>query len=70
MLAKVKAILTPEQYVQFLENAFVNGGGQGHKQAMKQGKQGQRGDNKQGKRPDKQGQKGQRPEKQAKTQQN
>ena len=25
MLAKVKAILTPEQYVQFLENNFVNG---------------------------------------------
>lgn len=26
MLQKVKAILTPEQYVQFLENAFVNNG--------------------------------------------
>lgn len=24
-LAKIKAILTPEQYVQFLENSFVNG---------------------------------------------
>lgn len=39
MLAQLKTILTPEQYIQFLENSFVNGNGQKGKAA----KQGQRG---------------------------
>lgn len=47
MLKQVKGILTPEQYVQFLENAFVQGDGgkMQHKQPMhgqKNGKQGKR----------------------------
>lgn len=37
MLGKIKAILTPEQYVQFLENSFINGGGQQGKPGMQQG---------------------------------
>ncbi len=31
MLAKIKDILTPEQYVQFLENNFVNGADRGQR---------------------------------------
>lgn len=53
-LAKIKAILTPEQYVQFLENSFVNGDNM-PKVAR---------DGKDNKRPDMKGQrdKGQRPQ--------
>lgn len=36
-LAEVKAILTPEQYVSFLENFYINGGNH-HDKALKQGK--------------------------------
>lgn len=39
-LAKVKAILTPEQYTQFLENNFVN---QSMKAARKDGRHGSKG---------------------------
>ena len=52
-LAQVKSILTPEQYVQFLENSFVNGqnrqGKMNHPQKM-DGKKGSKGDGH--KRPD------------------
>ena len=54
MLKKVKAILTPEQYVQFLENAFVNGNGD--KGQRKQPMHGQKGE----KKFDKRGEKGQK----------
>ncbi len=49
-LGKVKAILTPEQYVTFLENMAVNGQQRGHgnKQMMKQKDQKQSRDQKQG----------------------
>ena len=63
-LGKIKDILTPEQYVQFLENAYLNHGNRpfsaqrGGKQAMRQGKQGKNG--KQAMRQGKQGQRGQR----------
>lgn len=33
-LANLKTILTPEQYVQFLENNYLNAGKQGHKGGM------------------------------------
>ncbi|MEZ3559928.1 MAG: hypothetical protein K1V86_10760 [Duncaniella sp.] len=45
-LAKVKEILTPQQYVQFLENAYLNQGGRpfgsprGGKQGMRQARNG------------------------------
>ena len=45
-LAKVKKILTPQQYVQFLENAYLNQGGRpfgsprGGKQGMRQARNG------------------------------
>ena len=52
-LAQIKSILTPEQYVQFLENSFVNGqnrqGKMNHPQKM-DGKKGSKGDGH--KRPD------------------
>lgn len=58
-LAKVKAILTPEQYVQFLENNYVNaapqmkGDRKGHKGPRMDEKKGQRPDGKKGdRRPD------------------
>lgn len=41
-LAEIKSILTPEQYVTFLENSFMNGG-QYHDKAFKQGKPGKDG---------------------------
>lgn len=49
-LDEVKAILTPEQYTQFLENMYVAGGQhKGDKgKAFNQGKQGQKGDRPQG----------------------
>lgn len=57
MLAQLKTILTPEQYLQFLENSFVNAAQQQPK-AAKQGKKGQRqGQRPQGQRP----QRGQQP---------
>lgn len=37
-LEEVKAIIGPDQYVVFLENMYVNGGGNGHGKAFKQGK--------------------------------
>lgn len=37
-LQDIKSILTPEQYVQFLENNFVNGNGYGNAKAYKNGK--------------------------------
>ena len=64
-LAKVKDILTPEQYVQFLENAYLNQGGRpfgaqkmGHKQGIRSGKQGKNG--KQANNRNANGQRGQR----------
>lgn len=58
-LAKVKAILTPEQYVQFLENNYVNaapqmkGDRKGHKGPCMGEKKGNRPDGKKGdRRPD------------------
>ena len=57
-LAKVKSILTPDQYVQFLENSYVDQPmmkkGQGHKDMAK---------GRDGKRMDKQGGKANRPSK-------
>ncbi len=54
-LSQVKSVLTPEQYVQFLENNFANqkmtkDGKKGHKDGRKGGKDGKRGhkDNKKG----------------------
>lgn len=44
MLAKIKGILTPEQYVQFLENNFVNGASKGPR--MDKDFKGPRGDRK------------------------
>lgn len=50
-LDKIKGILTPEQYVQFLENAYLNQGNRpfsprmGGKQAMRQGKDGKQAKN-------------------------
>lgn len=61
-LAKVKGILTPEQYVTFLENNFTNGRphmDKANRQGDKKDMKGQR----QGKRGDKKDMKGQRPEK-------
>ncbi len=57
-LAKVKAILTPEQYVQFLENSYVDGaqmkgdrkGHKGPRMDQKKGQKGQRPDGKKGDR--------------------
>lgn len=69
-LAKIKGILTPEQYVQFLENSFLSKtkanmaprgqkGGKDGKFAQRDGKKGQR-DGKMGQRDGKKGQRGQR----------
>ena len=46
-LAKIKAILTPEQYVQFLENCYLNPPNQrlnGGRQGRTDGQRGQRGE--------------------------
>lgn len=40
MLGKIKAILTPEQYVQFLENTFVQGNSQGNRQGFRKDQKG------------------------------
>lgn len=55
-LAKVKAILTPEQYVQFLENNYVNAAPQ--MKGDRKGHKGSRMDQQKGNRPD--GKKGDR----------
>ncbi len=39
-LEEVKAIIGPDNYVVFLENMYINGGGQGHGKAIKQGQRG------------------------------
>lgn len=59
-LAKIKEILTPEQYVQFLENSYLNQVSSPF--GMQPGKHGQRPgmDGQQGQRPGKDGKKGQR----------
>lgn len=55
-LAKIKEILTPEQYVQFLENAYMTqgkravGGPRGGKHGMRPGKQANNDRKQQGKR--------------------
>lgn len=63
-LAKVKDILTPEQYVQFLENAYLNQGGRSfgankaNKHGIRAGKNGKHAQNRKAN-----GQKGQRSQK-------
>lgn len=60
-LAKIKEILTPEQYVKFLENSFLKADRKFDKKFDKQGRKGDRGP-----RPD--GPRGQRPDRQPKAQ--
>lgn len=59
-LAEVKAVLTPEQYVQFLENNFMSGKGDN---APKCERKDNRKDDRKGQRP--QGPRGQRPDRAA-----
>lgn len=69
-LAKIKDILTPEQYVQFLENAYLNNQGvfakKGGKHGMRPGKDGKRAGRMD--RKDQKGQRGQRQNAAAQTQ--
>lgn len=66
-LAKIKGILTPEQYVQFLENSWLKSGNQGRanmgSKGQKAGKDGKTPGNN-GKKGQRDGKKGQRPDRQ------